>query len=175
MAILDRQGRLFGKISILDLAAVLVMLFVVVGIFFSPGTSGSIRGQDKPQAVEADIIVRGLSVLKPANLIDQFSPGSKLNFIIRNQPAGQVEIKSARQLERTLAVAQTDGSVKPVKDPRTDSYSMDLLVTVTGKGQKTKEGLVLGNTKMKIGSSVEVDQLNYNFGATVIDIRYLDK
>ncbi len=175
MTILDRQGRLFGKISILDLAAVLVILFVVVGIFFSPGTSGSIRGQDKPQAVEADIIVRGLSILKPENLINQFSPGSKLNFIIRNQPAGQVEIKSARQLDRTLAVTQTDGSVKPIKDPRTDSYSMDLIVTVTGNGYKTKEGLVLGNTKMKIGSSVEVDQLNYNFGATVIDIRYLDK
>jgi hypothetical protein len=46
---------------------------------------------------------------------------------------------------------------------------------VKGKGQKTREGLVLGNTKMKIGSSVEVDQLNYNFGAIVIDIRYLDK
>ena len=100
MTILDRQGRLFGKLSILDIAAVLVILFVVVGIFLSPGNSGAIRGQDKPQAVEADIIVRGLSVLKPENLLAQFSPGSKLNFIIRNQPAGQVEIKSARQLDQ---------------------------------------------------------------------------
>lgn len=175
MAILDRQGRLFGKLSILDIAAVLVILFVVVGIFLSPGNSGAIRGQDKPQAVEADIIVRGLSVLKPENLLAQFSPGSKLNFIIRNQPAGQVEIKSARQLERTLPVPQADGSLKSVKDPKIDSYSMDMIVTVKGKGQKTREGLVLGNTKMKIGSSVEVDQLNYNFGAIVIDIRYLDK
>jgi hypothetical protein len=175
MTILDRQGRLFGKLSILDLGAALVILFVVVGIFLSPGNSGAIRGQDKPQAVEADIIVRGLSVLKPETLIAQFSPGSKLSFIIRNQPAGQVEIKSARQLDRTLAVTQADGSVKPVKDPRTDSYSMDMIVTVKGNGQRTNSGLVLGNTKMKIGSSVEVEQLNYNFGATVIDIRYLDK
>jgi hypothetical protein len=51
---------------------------------------------------------------------------------------------------------------------------MDMIITVTGKGQKTKEGLVLGNTKMKIGSSVEIDQLNYNFNGTVIDIRYLN-
>ena len=50
-----------------------------------------------------------------------------------------------------------------------------MFVTVTGKGVKTKEGLVLGNTKMKIGSAVEIDQLNYNFNGTVIDIRYLDK
>lgn len=175
MPILDRQGRLFGKLSLLDLGAVLVILFVVAGIFISPGSSGRINGQDKPQAVEADVIVRGLNVLNPESLMTQFSPGNKLSFVIRNQPAGQVDIKSVRQLDRTVAVPQADGSLKALKDPRPDSYSVDMIVTVTGKGQKTKEGLVLGNTKMKIGSSVEIDQLNYNFNGTVIDIRYLDK
>ena len=175
MAILDRQGRLFGKFSLLDIGAVLVMLFVVAGIFLSPGSSGPIRGQDSPQAVEADVIVRGLNVFKPESLIAQFSPGSKLSFVIRNQPAGQVDIKAVRPLKRTLAVPQPDGSVKAIEDPRPDSFSMDMILTVTGKGQKTKDGLVLGNTKMKIGSSVEIDQLNYNFNGTVIDIRYLNK
>ena len=175
MAILDRQGRLFGKFSLLDIGAVLVILFVVAGIFISPGSSGRINGQDNAQEVEADVIVRGLNVLNPESLMNQFSPGSKLSFVIRNQPAGQVDIKSVRQLERTIPVPQTDGSVKAIKDPRPESYSVDMIVTVTGKGQKTKEGLVLGNTKMKIGSSVEIDQLNYNFNGTVIDIRYLDK
>jgi hypothetical protein len=174
MAILDRQGRLFGKFSLLDIGAVLVILFVIVGIFISPGSTGRVNGQES-QAVEADVIVRGLNVLNPDSLMTQFSPGSKLSFVIRNQPAGQVDIKSVRQLDRNLAVPQADGTVKAMKDPRPDSYSVDMIVTVTGKGQKTKEGLVLGNTKMKIGSSVEIDQLNYNFNGTVIDIRYLEK
>ena len=113
-------------------------------------------------------------MLSPESLLKQFSPGNKLSFVIRNQPAGQVDIKNVRQLDRTLAVTQADGSVKPMKDPRPDSFSMDMIITVTGQGQKTKEGLVLGNTKMKIGSSVEIDQLNYNFNGTVIDIRYLN-
>ncbi len=151
------------------------MLFVVAGIFLSPGSSGPMRGQEQPQAVEADVIVRGLNIFKPESLLTQFLPGSKLSFVIRNQPAGQVDIKSVRQLERNLAIPQPDGSVKAMKDPRPDSFSMDMILTVTGRGQKTKDGLVLGNTKMKIGSSVEIDQLNYNFNGTVIDIRYLDK
>ena len=174
MAILDRQGRLFGRFSVLDIGAVLVILFVVVGIFLSPGGSGPIRGQDKPQSVEADVIVRGLNVLNPETLMTEFKTGNKLSFVIRNQPAGQVDIKSVRQLDRNLAVPQPNGSVKAVKDPRPDSYSVDLIITVNGKGQKTKDGLVLGNTKMKIGSTVEIDQLNYNFNGTVIDIRYLN-
>jgi len=40
MKILDSQGRLFGKVSILDLGAALVILLVLVGIFF-PVSSGS--------------------------------------------------------------------------------------------------------------------------------------
>jgi Domain of unknown function (DUF4330) len=175
MTILDRQGRLFGKVSILDLGAILVMLFVVAGIFLSPSSNGQLNGKDSLQSVEADIIVRGLNVLDPQSLMTQFSPGSKLSFVIRNQPAGQVDIKTVRQLERMISTPQPDGTLKALKDPRPDLYSTDMIVTVNGKGQKTKDGLVLGNTKMKIGSTVEVDQLNYNFNATVIDIRYLDK
>jgi Domain of unknown function (DUF4330) len=175
MTILDRHGRLFGKVSILDLGAILIILFVVVGIFFAPGNSGAIRGQEKPQAVEADILVQGVKIGNIPSLISQFSPGSKLSFIIRNQPAGQVDIQKVRQIDRTISVTQPDGSLKVMKDPKPDSYSMDMLLTVNGKGQKTKDGLVLGNTKMKIGTTVEIDQLNYNFNASVIDIRYLDK
>jgi Domain of unknown function (DUF4330) len=176
MAILDRQGRLFGKFSLLDIGAVLVMLFVVAGIFLSPGSGGRINGQDKAQSVEADLLVKGLKMLNPESLAKEFSPGTQLSFVIRNQPAGQVTIKSVRQLERDLLViTQPDGSVKIIKDPRPYAYSVDAIFTVTGKGQKTKEGLVLGNTKMKIGSPVEIDQLNYNFNGTTIDIRYLDK
>jgi Domain of unknown function (DUF4330) len=170
MTILDRQGRLFGKVSILDLGAILVMLFVVAGIFLSPGNTGA---QVNLQSVEADIIVRGLNVLDPKSLTTQFSPGNKLSFIIRNQPAGKVDIKAVRVLERMISAPQPDGTLKALKDPRPDLYSTDLIVTVNGKGQKTDDGLVLGNTKMKIGTTVEVDQLNYNFNATVIDIRYL--
>jgi len=35
MKILDSQGRLFGKVSILDFGAALVILLVLVGIFLS--------------------------------------------------------------------------------------------------------------------------------------------
>jgi Domain of unknown function (DUF4330) len=175
MAILDRQGRLFGKFSILDVGTVLVMLFVVAGIFFSPGGSSPMRGQVESHPVEADVIVRGLNILKPEQLLQRFAPGSKLSFVIRNQPAGQVDIKEVRQLKRTLVLPQPDGSGKEMVDPRSDNYSMDMIITVTGKGQQTKDGLVLGNTKMKIGSSVEIDQLHYNFNGTVIDIRDIGK
>lgn len=175
MSILDRQGRLFGKISILDIGAALVILASVVGIFFIPASNstGPVVGHTTEEA-EVDVIVRGLNVLNPDKLREDFKPGNRLSFVIRNQPAGSVEIKHVRPLDRLLAVSQPDGGVKAVKDPRPDSYSMDMIVTVAGKGQSTEGGFTLGGTKVKIGTSIEIDQKNYNFNASVIDVRFGD-
>lgn len=173
MAVVDSKGRLFGKVSILDVGAALVILLVVVGIFFFPGTSGSVAqigSGTKP--VEVDIIVRGLSVRDPAALIGEFQEQKKTNIIIRNQPYGQVDIKSVQKLPQTLAVPQPDGSVKELPDPRAGkSFSTDLFMTLTGQGQITKDGPVLGNSKIKIGTPVELEGMDYNFRASVIDVR----
>lgn len=173
MKILDSQGRLFGKLSILDLGAALVILLVLVGIFFFPGTSGSVAQvgvTTKP--VEVDLIVRGLNVRDPQHLFDEgFEKGGKTNIIIRNEPHGQIEIKSVQQLERTVLVPQPDGSLKELPDPRPKQFSTDMLLTLGGKAQITKDGPVIGSSKLKIGTPVELEGFNYNFNATVIDIR----
>ncbi|NEO29496.1 MAG: DUF4330 domain-containing protein [Symploca sp. SIO3C6] len=173
MAILDSKGRLFGKVSILDLGAIFVILLVIVGIFFFPGTSGSVAQLSPTQSVEVDVIVRGLSVRDPEALLQQFQEEKKTNIIIRNQPYGQVEIKSVQSLPRTVIVPQPDGSVKALPDPRRDAYSTNMLLTFGGKAQKTKDGLVLGNSKIKIGTPVELEGSSYNFNASVIDVRVL--
>jgi len=170
MKILDSQGRLFGKLSILDLGAALIILLVAVGIFFFPGTSGSVAQvgvTTKP--VQLDVIALGL---KGRNLQDLFKAGDKVNMIIRNQPYGQVDIKSVKTLTRTVAVPQPDGSVKALPDPREEeSFSRNMMFTLQGKGQITKDGPVLGNLKIKIGNTVELEGMNYNFNASVIDVR----
>ena len=175
MKILDSQGRLFGKISILDIGAALVILLVVVGIFFFPGTSGAqIGATTKP--VEIDVMVRGLSVRDPQQLYEQgLKPGGKTNVIIRNQPHGQVDVKSVKQRPRTTLVPQPDGSVKDLPDPRKNQYIMDLLVTLNGKAQITKNGPVIGNSKLKIGVPVELEGFNYDFTGSVIDMRFKDR
>ena len=114
MNILDSKGRLFGKINLLDLGAVLVILLVIVGIFIFPGTSGSVAQVcAKIVPIEVDLLVRGLNVRNPQRLVKEgFTTGGKTNVIIRNQPYGQIAIKSIEQLDRTLTIGQPDGTVK---------------------------------------------------------------
>lgn len=175
MAILDSKGRLFGKISILDLGAACVILLVIVGIFFFPGTSGSIAQVSDTKAIEVDAVVRGLSIRDPQILFNELEKSKKTDIVIRNQPYGQVDVKSFRELPRTALVPQPDGSVKALPDPRTETFSTDMMLTLGGKAQITKDGIVLGNNKIKIGTTVQLQGYNYDFNASIIDVRVLDK
>jgi len=169
MAILDSKGRLFGKVSILDLGAALVILAVFVGIAF--GTTDTVAQLNDTRPVDVQVLVRGLSVHNPEALIAEFNDKKKTNIVIRNQPYGQVEIKSVERLPRTLAVPQPDGSVKELDDPRSNSFSVNLLMTLSGEGQITDGGPVLGNIPVKIGTPVELEGADYNFNASVIDVK----
>lgn len=177
MSILDSKGRLFGKINLLDLGAALVILMVIVGIFIFPGTSGSVaQVGTKTVPIEVDLIVRGLNVSEPQRLFSQgFTKGGKTNVIIRNQPYGQIGIKSIQELPRTITVPQPDGSIKELPDPRANNFSTDFLLTLEGKATLTDNGPVLGNSKVKIGMPFELEGFNYNFNSSVIDIRLPEK
>ncbi|MBD2181827.1 DUF4330 domain-containing protein [Planktothrix sp. FACHB-1355] len=170
--ILDSQGRLLGKLSILDVGAAIVILLVIVGIFFFPGTSGSVAQLGvATRPVEVDVVVRGLSIRNPQELIKQFQTKKKTNIIIRNQPYGQVDIKAVKELPRTVVVPQPDGSVKALPDPRKDTFSTDMVITLTGKAQITNNGPVLGNNKIKVGMPIELEGFDYDFNSSVIDVR----
>ncbi|MEH2303520.1 DUF4330 domain-containing protein [Nostoc sp.] len=177
MAILDSKGRLFGKINLLDLGAALVTLLVIFVISSSILSGlGVAQVGEKIVPIEVDLVVRGLNVRDPEQLFNNgLKKGGKTNVIIRNQPHGEIEIKSIQQLPRTINIPQPDGTVKELPDPKTNNFSTDLILTLDGKAQLTENGPVLGNSKVKIGMPFELEGFNYNFNATVIDLRLKDK
>ncbi|MFZ4675744.1 MAG: DUF4330 domain-containing protein [Nodosilinea sp.] len=176
MTLLDSKGRLFGKVSILDLAAGLIILMVLFGIFLYPGTSGSVAqvgAVTKP--VEVDVMVRGLTSSDPERLLETLKTSETTDVIIRNQPYGQVNIKAVRTLPRSVAVPQPDGGVKALPDPRPElDYTIDMLITLVGDAQITDTGPVFGNSKVKVGTQIELDGDLYNFNTSTVDVRVLE-
>lgn len=174
MKIIDSKGRLFGKLSLLDLAAACVILLVVVGIFFFPGTpiTNSIVAQTKQKPIEVQVLVRGLSVANLDDLVQEFEKEKQADIVIRNQPAGKVKIISTRILPRTTPVPQPDGTVKALPDPRPEvTMIKDLVMTLGSKAEITKSGVVLeGSKKVKIGSSIQLQGNLYDFSGTIIAI-----
>ena len=170
---IDSKGRLFGKISILDLGAALVILLVIIGIFFFPSSSGgSIAQVSGTKPMEVDILVRGLSVRDPDAFIGQMEEEKKIDIVIRNQPAGQLEIKSIQPLPRTTPVPQPDGSVKALPDPRPEVvFIKDMIITAGGNAQISDNGPVLGGKKVKIGHPIQLSGSNYDFNGSIMGVR----
>jgi hypothetical protein len=176
MKILDSKGRLFGKLSILDLGAAFVILLVIIGVFFVPGTSGSLAQVTSTKPIEVDVVVRGLSVKNADELVQEMQDKGQTNLVIRNQPSGSVELKSIELLERQIIVTRPDGSVITMADPRTnaDAFSTDMLIVLGGKAQITDNGAVLGKNQIKIGTAIELDGQSYNFNGSVIGVRVVE-
>lgn len=176
MTILDAKGRLFGKVSLLDIGAALVILMVLVGIFIFPGTGGSVAQVGTvTKPIEVDVMVRGLTVSDPRAFYEMLSTAETTNVIIRNQPYGQVAIKSVVELPRSTAVPQPDGSVVAFPDPRPElQYTTDLLITLTGNATITNSGPVFGNSKVKVGTQIEIEGELYNFFTSTVGVRILD-
>ena len=178
MKIIDSKGRLFGKLSILDLAAAGVILLVVIGVFFFPGTplTNSIVAQTKLKPVSVQVLVRGLGVSNLDSLMQEFQREKQADIVIRNQPAGKVEIVTSKLLPRTTPVPQPDGTVKALPDPRPEiTMIRDMLLTLKGKAEVTNNGIVLGSSKkIKIGSSIQLQGDLYDFNGTIIAIEAQD-
>lgn len=176
MKLLDSKGRLFTKVSILDIGAALVIFLVIIGIFVVPGKSGiSTIAQVSKKPIEVDVIVRGLGVRDFDSLTQQFKNGRKTNIVIRNQPAGEVDVKNIEPLSRTTVVPQPDGSVKALPDPRPEVvFFKDMILTLGGEAQITDTGAVLGNQKVKIGTLIELEGKDYNFNTSTIGVRILN-
>ncbi|MBD2100741.1 DUF4330 domain-containing protein [Leptolyngbya sp. FACHB-261] len=175
MAILDPQGRLFGKINLLDFGAILVILLSVAAVFLFPGQSGSSVAQigTKTESVEVDMIIRGLSVANPQELL---KAGEKANVIIRNQPYGEIDVKAVKILPQEALVPMSDGTVKVLKDPRiAEGLVRDLIVTLSGQAQVTPDGVVLGNSKLKVGTPIQLEGFKYDLRGGVMDVRVLGK
>lgn len=169
MAILDSQGRLFGKLSILDLGAALVILLVIFGIFIYPGASGSVAQIGSRQPVEVDVVVRGLLATSPKDFV---KPGSKVNILVRKQPSGSATLKEVKYLPRTVATPQPDGSLKALNDPRPELLlTTDMMLTLASDVQVVEGTPVLGGEKVKVGTTIDLDGPQFNFGSSVVAIR----
>ncbi len=178
MAILDSKGRLFGKLSLLDLGAALAILMVIFGIFIYPGATGSVaQSGANTKPVEVDVMARGLTVLDPEKFLASLKASDSTTIIVRNQPySGPIEIKDVVALPRSVAVPQPDGTVKSYPDPRPElNYTADMIITLGGRAQIGADGAPVLGVPVKIGTPVEIEGQDYSFRVSTVAVRILDE
>ena len=150
----------------------LALILILAGTLFIPGLPDTkTYATDSSQPVELDLLVKYLSISRPQELINQeLKSGVKTDITIRNQPAGEMQVKSIELLPVTTAVTQPDGSVKELKDP-TARFVTNMLVTLSTTAEVKDDGSFIDDSKLKIGMPATMEGFNYYFRGSIIDVR----
>tara|TARA_B100001059_G_scaffold205943_2_gene216361 strand:+ start:2361 stop:2849 length:489 start_codon:yes stop_codon:yes gene_type:complete len=155
--------------SIIDAAAVVVALVAVGGVLWSPKLSNTVaRATGAIQPVEVTVDVRNTSAADPDQLIAEALKSGRTSLVIRNQPAGSVQLIRIDDIRRQLASVLPDGSVVMADDPNREIQGMlDARFVLQGDATVTSSGVVIAGTKLKVGIPVELEGRFYRVNGIV--------
>jgi hypothetical protein len=151
MKLIDKKGRLFGKINIIDLFVMLIVVFILVG--------GFIRIQKNrlgnEHSKEVEIIVH-IEDVRQATL-DAIKVGENLNFYDKNTLFGEIVEKrispyqdAIQTPENTLVLADVPGKYNLDLVVKCDALVSDEVVEVSNEHMRIGNKLYLKNRLISI-------------------------
>jgi hypothetical protein len=169
-----KDGKLFGKINIVDFLIVAFIVISVLGIYLVK--SGKFLTSSKvnlgTKEVQFDVIMRGIKASKNPDMIK----AGDLSFItIRNVPYTKLTIvKVQRSLWQTpLLNPKNPAKAIAAVDPTTP-YTYNYLVTLKDTATITPDGPVIGGNKIKMGLPIELEGYSYKLSGIVSDVKVMD-
>lgn len=165
---IDSEGRLFGRVNLLDLGILLVLAVALVAFGLTRSGKAGIHAKvEGTTMAEIDCFIRG-SIGDPAGLM---KAGDKTFITLRNVPYSAVEVVKVTSKPKSISVPSADGkSVIALPDPA-EPYGADMLVTIREKATVTDDGVVFGDSKVKIGTPIELEGFKYRLRGSIIDVR----
>ena len=165
MAFSDRLRSL----SVIDAAAAIVALVAVGGVLWSPKLSNTVaRATGAVKPVEVTVDVRNTSAADPDQLIAEALKSGRTTLVIRNQPAGSVQLIRVDDIRRRLVSVLPDGRVVTADDPNRQIQGMlDARFVLQGDATVKSSGVVMAGTNLKVGTPVELEGRFYRVNGIV--------
>ena len=165
MAFSDR----LRSMSVIDAAAAIVALVAVGGVLWSPKLSNTVaRATGAVKPVEVTVDVRNTSAADPDQLIAEALKSGRTTLVIRNQPAGSVQLIRVDDIRRRLVSVLPDGRVVTADDPNRQIQGMlDARFVLQGDATVTSSGVVMAGTNLKVGTPVELEGRFYRVNGIV--------
>lgn len=167
---LDSEGRVFGKINIVDAAVGLLLVLAIVGVVLIK-TKGHITSS---QVAKADVDIQvsvQISNLKTLNK-DLFKTGDNTSITIRNQPRGNVRIESVKTEPYEMTLMGSGGRPVKVADS-TEPNSINVYLTLLDHATETPDGFVTEGVKVKVGLPIELEGFDYRVTGKIVDVKRL--
>lgn len=159
--ILDKSGKLFGKINIIDLGVILAVLLVVVGVVVR--FSGS-AGKITTQTTNIEYQVRVQSVREQT--VNALQKKGRVTNKKYTDVVG--EIKDVQVTPAKQRVVLANGQSKEALLP--DRY--DCLITIECDGKETKDGYFNSNNEeLSTGRDYEIYSKYISTAGTIVSVK----
>lgn len=163
--ILDSKGRLFGKISIVDILIVLIVIAAVGGVAYKFSKSRTVTPFTKPDTIQTVFYCEE----SPDFAVDAVKPGDIVREDIQSVSWGAVTKVDA---EKSVSFATTDKGeiVATSKEDYKSAY-----ITIEGTGIMGDNGVTFDSSQFYIGKSYVIRVGNIALYGRVYDFKKLDK
>lgn len=166
---IDAQGKLFGRVNVLDLLLLAVVFACVLGVALArTGNAGVNQVLKGEGTAEIDLFFRG-SIADPG----MFKVGEKTFLTIRNQPHASLNIVGVKVTPKMITMPAPEG-VKAYPDP-SEPFGKDVVLTVREKAQFTEDAVIMGGQKIKVGVPIEVEGFKYRLRGSIVDVRVVSQ
>ncbi|MGB1775561.1 MAG: DUF4330 domain-containing protein [Synechococcus sp.] len=159
---------LFGrKVALLDAVAGTIALAALVGVVWSPKLTNQLaRATGSVKTVRVQVDARHLPLADPEAFLQSARDDQSLSLIVRNQPAGRVQVVGVDEVQRQLVELQPDGQIVQAVNPTAPELH-HVRFDLEAQAEVGPSGIVFGGTKLKIGSPVELEGSLYRVNAMV--------
>ena len=158
------------NLSPIDGAAAAIACLALVGVVWSPKLNQSIaKASGSMQSVGVSVDVKNLQLAQPELLLQSIRDEGSVNIVIRNQPAGRVQLLDVVNVTRPLMAVQPDGRIVEAEIAN-ESQGLNLRFLLKADAEADASGVVFGGTKLKIGVPVDVQGRLYSFRGVVSGI-----
>jgi len=157
--IIDKKGKLFGKINIIDLLVILVIIFFAFNAF---STTNEIENQEITESENALMTLEFEEV--HSNFLNVVEIGDLVRDSVRGFVLGEiVEVHSESYKEM---VTTTDGKVEYKEIP--GKYNIQVILEI--QGVFDGNGVLVESKRYYIGSETRIKTEDYVTDAFVLDI-----
>ncbi|MGI6550966.1 MAG: DUF4330 domain-containing protein [Syntrophomonadales bacterium] len=138
VAMIDKQGRLFGRISIIDLAIVLAVVLVIFGVFY--------RGRGTNVAVDPKTVqIKVVCPFVYPDVVPNIKEGDQL---VANNQLVPVYIKEVDVRQANTTVSKPDGSMILTENP----FRKDIFLVIEGQTTAVSpHQIMLGGQQVRAG------------------------
>lgn len=164
--LMDDKGKLFGKISIIDICVVLVIVALALGSAYKFGVIGQKTVDSKYDQLQYVIQVSGIR----QQAIDAIIPGDEIYDVKTGSDMGSIVSKEVKPALEDIV--KTDGTVVWAEKPE----RFDVYVTITVPGVENDSSyLANGNREINNEASIVMNTRMVLVESKVVSIKNLSK